>query len=221
MGSLLARAYVGAVALLATVLIQSGCSGPQTSGDERFDPPSVPSEMGSSPPPRKMPSDPSLTVTTQSLTQTPTAVESEIRAAYQRRFEAYWECLRSPAVCDERYLLPASPAALHMAAVRAELVARDRRVGPEPVGYHRIEKVRVAADQRSAEVTACWWSTAILYGAPKYPDQPASSDNPLTLVTSTPHGGRQKDRFTYLNGNWLLVESAGLDDGFEVDPCQG
>jgi hypothetical protein len=106
-----------------------------------------------------------------------------------------------------------------MAAVRAELVARDRHVGSEPIGYHKVEHIQIAADHRSAEVTACWWSTAVLYGAPIYSDRPPSVSNPLSLVTSTSEGGRQRDRFIIAEGAWLLVSSAALDQGFVEDPC--
>jgi hypothetical protein len=146
---------------------------------------------------------------------------TEISLAYQRRYEAYWECLRTPVDCDDSYLWPTGSAALHMAAVRAEMVARDRYVGSEPVGHYVVEQIHIAADQRSAEVTACWWSTAVLYGAPIYPDLPISRLNPSSLVTSTPEGGRQLDRFNYSDGAWLLVSSIALDQGFGEDPCSG
>jgi hypothetical protein len=146
---------------------------------------------------------------------------TDVNSAYQRRYEAYWECLRTPVDCDNSYLWPTGTAALHMAAVRAEMVARDRYVGPEPVGYYKVEQIQIAADQRSAEVIACWWSTAVLYGAPIYPDLPISRLNPSSLVTSTPEGGRQLDRFNYSDGAWLLVSSTALDQGFGEDPCSG
>jgi hypothetical protein len=145
--------------------------------------------------------------------------EQELRVAYQDRFDGYWACLRSPEMCDESYLWPGGPAAQHMNAVRREMVARDRFVGSEDVGYYSIESVHISADQRSAEVAACWWSTAVLYGAPVRPDLPLSADNPSTFVTSTPEGGRQKDRFVRANGRWLLHATEALDGGFSQDPC--
>lgn len=149
----------------------------------------------------------------------PAAVEKEVRAAYQHRYESYWDCLRSPMACDESYLWPAGEAAQHMRAVRTEMVARDRFVGPEKAGYQQIEGVRISADRLTAEVTACWWSTAVLYGAPIYPDLPVGPDNPSTHVTSTPEGGRQRDRFMRSGDRWLLVSTEALDAGFAQDPC--
>ena len=148
-------------------------------------------------------------------------LESELRSAYASRYLSYWECLRSPMDCEDGYLLPGGPAGQHMAAVRTELTARDRFVGTEAVGYHVIEEIRFAPDRLSAEVTACWWSTAVLYGAPKIPDVPTGPSNPATLVTSTPEGGRQRDRFVYIGGQWLLHSSQALDNGFGIDPCGG
>jgi hypothetical protein len=170
------------------------------------------------PPPREMTSVPTHTTASQSeALHSPIA--TEIRATYKRRYEAYWECLRRPVACNDSYLWPAGPAAQHMASVRSEMVARDRHVGSEPVGYYRVEQIQITTDQRSAEVTACWWSTAVLYGAPIYPDLPLSEANPLSLVTSTPEGGRQRDRFLLSDGAWLLVSSTPLDQGFAEDPC--
>jgi len=147
------------------------------------------------------------------------AIEEEVRGAYQHRYESYWDCLRSPMACDESYLWPAGEAAQHMRAVRTEMVARDRFVGPEDAGYQHVEGVRISADRMTAEVTACWWSTAVLYGAPIYPDLPVDPDNPSTLVTSTPEGGRQRDRFMRSGDRWLLVSTEALDAGFAQDPC--
>lgn len=149
----------------------------------------------------------------------PSAIEQEIRLAYQRRYESYWDCLRSPIACDESYLWPAGEAAQHMQFVRNEMVARDRFVGPEDVGYLRIGNVKISADLRRSEVTACWWSTAALYGAPIYPDLPVGPDNPSTHVTSTPEGGWQRDRFIRSGDRWLLVSTEALDAGFAQDPC--
>jgi len=169
-------------------------------------------------------------LTTEPLTTEPLSTEpspislplaTEILAMYERRYEAYWECLRRPAICDESYLWPSGPAALQMAAVRSEMLARDRHVGSEPVGYHKVEQIQVSADQRSAEVISCWWSTAVLYGAPIHPNLPVSPQNPLTLVASTPEGGRQRDRFVSHEEAWLLISSTALDNGFAEDPCAG
>jgi hypothetical protein len=176
------------------------------------------------PPPREMTSTPTEAITSpaeplDSPLDSPLALE--IRSAYQTRYEAYWGCLRTPVDCDDSYLWPAGPAAQHMTTVRAELVARDRHVGSGPVGYHKVEQIQIAADLRIADVTACWWSTAILYGAPIYPELPVSADNPLSLVSSTPEGGRQRDRFLRHEGSWFLVSSTPLDQGFAGDPCNG
>jgi hypothetical protein len=145
--------------------------------------------------------------------------EDGLRAAYRLRYESYWACLRAPENCDESYLRPESQAAQHMGAVREEMIARDRFVGPEPVGFYTLESVRISTDRHTAEVTACWWSTAVLYGAPIHPDLPVSLNNPSTLVTSTPEGGRQIDRFAWSGGRWLLTSSEALDAGFAQDPC--
>jgi hypothetical protein len=146
-------------------------------------------------------------------------VENELRASYEIRYVSYWECLRSPQDCDQSYLLPTGQAAQQISVVLNEMVLRDRFVGPEAVGYHTIESLWISSDQRRAEVTACWWSTAVLYGALVRPDLPAGPENPFTLVTSTPEGGRQKDRFVWSEGRWLLVATEALDAGFAQDPC--
>ncbi len=204
--------------LVASCLLISSCGAPVAQDFAANPSQPATSDLPDSPSPRKMTSVP--VETTAPKLEPPTfQIENEIRAAYTRRYAAYWECLRTPVDCDDSYLWPGGPAALHMAAVRAELVARDRHVGSEPIGYHKVEHIQIAADHRSAEVTACWWSTAVLYGAPIYSDRPPSVSNPLSLVTSTSEGGRQRDRFIIAEGAWLLVSSAALDQGFVEDPC--
>ena len=199
--------------LSGLVIFALACSGSDPDGHTAFSATPAPSptwemlnSLGSPPPSEASSSDLS-------------AVENELRASYEIRYASYWECLRSPHDCDQSYLFPAGQAAQQISAVLSEMVARDRFVGPEAVGYHSIESLWISNDRRRAEVTACWWSTAVLYGAPVRPDLPAGPDNPNTLVTSTPEGGRQNDRFVWTQGQWLLVATEALDAGFAQDPC--
>jgi hypothetical protein len=197
-----------------------GCSSPVPTAGPNHPPHTSLSDVGSPPSTREMAS-PFIDTLTTGPPPISSPLATEILLMYERRYEAYWECLRAPAICDESYLWPSGPAALQMAAVRSEMLARDRHIGSEPVGYHKVEQIRISADQRSAEVISCWWSTAVLYGAPIQPDLPVSPHNPLTLVASTPEGGRQSDRFVFHEGSWLLISSTALDAGFAEDPCTG
>lgn len=147
-------------------------------------------------------------------------VYHDIRAAYDHRFHASWACLRAPSSCDRSYVLPGSAAAGHLEVTLAELIARDRFIGPEPVGYHQVEQIDVKPDG-TAVVTACWWSTAVLYGAPIRPDEPPGPTNPHTVVSSTPEGGRQRDLLVRTAHGWALARVDALDTGSSVDPCGG
>lgn len=141
-----------------------------------------------------------------------------IRSAYQFRYDSYWACLRSPDECDTSYLLVGGPAEAAMQQTLEALSIRGRAVGDDPVGYFVIDRI-VHEDLDTVTVTACWWSTAVLYGPPIDPTRPVSPSNPRTVANDVPDGGRQADRFVRVGDAWRLELSTVLDDGFGEDPC--
>jgi hypothetical protein len=158
--------------------------------------------------------------TTAGVTAT-TSVEDELRLAYQRAYDGYWACLRAPLNCDTSWLVEGGPSAVAMQGTMQALADRARFVGPDDVGYFVIEHIAVDPSGERAEVTACWWSTAVLYGAPADPTRPAGPDNPPTIVNNTHSSGRQLDVFTEGAGAWQQREGELLDDGWEYDTCAG
>ena len=158
---------------------------------------------------------------TTTVVMTATSVEDELRLAYQRAYDGYWACLRTPLDCDTSWQVDGGPSAVAMHGTMQALADRDRFVGPDPLGYFVIEHIAVDPSGDRAEVTACWWSTAVLYGAPADPTRPASTDNPPTIVNNTHSSGRQTDVFVRADGTWPKIESHALDDGWEHDTCAG
>jgi hypothetical protein len=156
-------------------------------------------------------------ITTDASTSTTIPVEDEVRAAYDERYHGYWACLRAPLACDTSYVLEGSGSAEALQVTMQGLADRGRFVGDDDVGYYVIESINVDGDQ--ATVTACWWSTAVLYTGPADPTRPIGPDNPPTVVNDTPDSGRQADRFVLVNGRWLLVGSEILDEGSETNSC--
>lgn len=160
-----------------------------------------------------------LSVNTTAAVTTPLTPEDQVREAYQGIYDGYWACLRAPLACDTSWLLEGSPSAAAMTNTMQALVDRDRYVGDDDVGYYVIESIEFL-DDATAEVTACWWSTAVLYGAPIDPDRPAGPDNPATVVNNTPGSGRQVDRLTRDGAAWPLSSSESIDVGFREDVCR-
>lgn len=193
---------------VALALGLSGCTDPPT----MHTPPSAPSSTDT--PYSAAPA------TAPAVSASTWDVHGDIRAAYDHRYRASWACLRAPSSCDRSYVLPGSAAAGHLEVALAELVARDRFIGSEPVGYHQVEHIDLLPDG-SVAVTACWWSTAVLYGAPIRPDEPPGPTNPHTVVSSTPEGGRQRDLMVRTTAGWALARVDALDTGSPVDPCGG
>lgn len=176
--------------------------------------------------PTAIPSTTTIATTTTTSTTVPESslddLEAEIAAAYEERFDGYWECLRAPAECRFGYLLPGSPSDEGMRRTIAELMARDRFVGDENVGYFVIQSVDIADSETEATVVSCWWSTAVLYTTPADPSRPMGPDNPPTIVNNTPGSTFLRDDFAFAETKgWLLQASASLEQFPEENRCAG
>jgi hypothetical protein len=140
---------------------------------------------------------PPTTTPTTDTTPPPSAptipLDDQIRAAYDERYHGYWACLRAPLECDTSYVLEGSGSATALQDTMQGLADRGRFVGDDDVGYYVIESITVNGDK--ATVTACWWSTAVLYTGPADPSRPIGPDNPPTIVNDTPGSARLTDTF--------------------------
>jgi hypothetical protein len=161
----------------------------------------------------------STSTTEPAPTTTVDPVRAEIEAAYEVLYQGYWACLRSPDGCDTSYLVADGPSAQGLASTLSDMRDRDLRVGDDPVGYYVIEEITIGADATTADVVACWWSTAVLYGPPADITRPEGPDNPPTIVNNTPGSARQRDTFKLDGGIWRLHASDGLEDEAEVNLC--
>lgn len=107
-----------------------------------------------------------------------------VGSAVLRYHEHYWTCLRAPAACDPARATVAGSAAFDDLATLARTFADNRLfVGPEDPGSIEIESVEIG-DQR-AVVTACWWTTAVLYQR-----SPVEGEPPVAQ-TASPRSGRE------------------------------
>jgi hypothetical protein len=149
----------------------------------------------------------STSTTEPAPTTTVDPVRAEIEAAYEVRYQGYWACLRSPDGCDTSYLVADGPSAQAFASTLSDMRDLDVRVGDDPVGYYVIEEITIGADATTADVVACWWSTAVLYGPPADITRPEGPDNPPTIVNNTPGSRRQRDTLVMTDGTWLLWDA--------------
>lgn len=228
------RATVRTTLAAGIVILAAGCStGPadtstDTSPDTTPVTPTAPSSTTAPTPTTSAATLPPPAATTTTTTTPgdatttstePEDLEASVRAAYEHRYQSYWACLRSPHDCDLSYLLPGSPAEINMREGLIALVNRDRYVGPDDVGYYKIDSIAFDVSGAEATVTACWWSTAVLYGAPVDSNRDPGPDNPPTVVADTPVGARQADLLVRSGGTWLFAEGTPLDSGYAEDPC--
>jgi hypothetical protein len=220
------RSTLAAVVLVATLC---ACSGDDATDDTT---PTAVSESTpttttedvdvtdpTEPPATTAPMTTSTTTTTTTTTVPPPTVEEQIAADYQLIYDGYWTCLRAPLNCDTSWLVPDSESAIAMTNTMQALADRGRYVGEEDPGYYVIESITLGADGTTAEVVACWWSTAILYGPPVDPSRPVGPDNPATLANNTPDSGRELDRLQLVNGRWVTGGNDLLDEGSETNVC--
>jgi hypothetical protein len=213
------RARLAALAFALVAL--AACAGGTSTAETAITPTPAPDSTTTSTtaPPTTSPTNVtnSAASTTEAPAPTTIAVDDQVRAAYDDRYNGYWACLRAPLACDTSYVLEGSGSADALQATMQGLADRGRFVGDDDVGYYVIEAISVAGD--TATVTACWWSTAVLYTGPADPTRPVSPDNPPTVVNDTPDSGRQTDQFVLTNSRWLLVSSQILDEGSETNSC--
>lgn len=229
-GRVRVRPRRGALLVASVIVVATGCSGDDGEGGAGAATTSPTTTMTTTPAPTTTTTTTSTTTTAPTTTTSTTTtvpeptledLEAEVAAAYQAIYDGYWECLRSPLDCDTSWLVEGSPSFEAMQATMQGLADRGRYVGDDPVGYFVIESIEFDESRTEATVVTCWWSTAVLYGAPIDPTQPPGPDNPATVVNNLPSSGFQSQVLVLDRETWRTSSGMLLDDGSDVDVCGG
>jgi hypothetical protein len=117
------------------------------------------------------------------------------------------------------WLADGSPALGAMQGTIRALIDRDRFVGPDDVGTFVIEDASLDPAGGRAEVTTCWTTLGVLYGAPADPTAPVGASNPPTVVNDTQDSLRQRDVMVRDGVTWDLFSTDVLEYREEVGLC--
>jgi hypothetical protein len=203
----------------STVALASltACVGDDTTADVTAAPTSTIESTTTTSPSTAPPTTTPTTDTTPPPSAPTIPLDDQIRAAYDERYHGYWACLRAPLECDTSYVLEGSGSATALQDTMQGLADRGRFVGDDDVGYYVIESITVNGDK--ATVTACWWSTAVLYTGPADPSRPIGPDNPPTIVNDTPGSARLTDTFRQDTSGYWRLAAASTQELSGEDEC--
>lgn len=155
--------------------------------------------------------------TTTAVPPNTAPVEDQVTSAYLELYDAYWDCVRAPALCDPTQLTASvGPARAALTKTVNDLVTGGFFVGDEDPGYVVVESV-VIVDPATAVVSSCWWDTGVLYGPP------ATAGGDPIVVNNLQVTSRFETTMALEGAGWVTSEEKRTDrvEGENRCPAEG